>query len=150
MLVGFACGFVKVRRRVFLHLDGAQKENVILQVNVLMQIGLYRGQSLVERLKTDTALGRRRERLGRWVGPIGGALCSFLAAFCVARPLTSGRKTNVVAVGFFLAVLDVVLLVASQAPFQWLFVVSNLGKVLAGYIGGVTSFRFGKDTQKPA
>jgi hypothetical protein len=31
MLVGFACGFVKVRRRVFLHLDGAQKENVILQ-----------------------------------------------------------------------------------------------------------------------
>ena len=30
------------------------------------------------------------ERLGRWVGPIGGALCSFLAAFYVARPLTSG------------------------------------------------------------
>jgi hypothetical protein len=41
------------------------------------------------------------ERLGRWVGPIGGALCSFLAAFCVARPLTSGNKTNGVDVGFF-------------------------------------------------
>jgi hypothetical protein len=52
------------------------------------------------------------ERLGRWVGPIGGALCSFLAAFYVARPLTSGNKTNGVAVGVFLAVLDVVLLVA--------------------------------------
>jgi hypothetical protein len=90
------------------------------------------------------------ERLGRWVGPIGGALYSFLAAFCVARPLTSGRKTNCVAAGVFLAVLDVVLLVASHAPFQWLFVVSNLGKILAGYIGGVATFRFGKNTQKSA
>jgi hypothetical protein len=41
------------------------------------------------------------ERLERWVGPIGGALCSFLAAFCVTRPLTSVNKTNSVAVGFF-------------------------------------------------
>ena len=90
------------------------------------------------------------ERLGRWVGPVGGALCSFLAAFCVARPLTSGNKTNGVAVGFFLAVVDVVLLVASHAPFQWLFVGSNLGKILAGYIGGVASSRFGRATQKSA
>jgi hypothetical protein len=40
------------------------------------------------------------------------------------------------AVGVFLAVLDVVLLLTSHAPFQWLFVVSNLGKILVGYIGG--------------
>jgi hypothetical protein len=84
------------------------------------------------------------------VGPFGGALCSFLAAFCVPRPLTSGRKTNGVAVEVFLAVLDIVMLVASHAPFQWLFVVSNLGKILAGYICGVASFRYGKSTQKPA
>jgi len=100
---------------------------------------------------SDPAIARAfAERLGRWGGPIGGALCSFLAAFCVARPLTSGRKTNGVAVGVFLGVLDVVLLVASRAPFQWLFVVSNLGKILAGYIGGVASFRFGKNTQQSA
>jgi hypothetical protein len=90
------------------------------------------------------------ERLGRWVGPIGGALCSFLAAFYVARPLTSGNKTNGIAVGFFLAVVDVVLLVASNAPFQWLFVGSNLEKILAGYIGGVASSQFGKVPQKYA
>ncbi len=90
------------------------------------------------------------ERLGRWVGPIGGAACSFLAAFCVARPLTSERKTNGVAVGVFLAVFDVVLLMASHAAFQWLFVVSDSGKILAGYIGGVASSRFGKNTHKPA
>jgi hypothetical protein len=53
-------------------------------------------------------------------------------------------------VGVFLAVLDVVLLVVSQAPFQWLFVGSNLGKILAGYIGGVASSLLGKNTQKPA
>jgi hypothetical protein len=57
---------------------------------------------------------------------------------------------NGVAVGGGLAVLDVVLFVASHSPFQWLFVVSNLGKILAGYIGGVASSRFGKDTQKSA
>ncbi|HEY7184221.1 MAG TPA: hypothetical protein VIC84_22490 [Blastocatellia bacterium] len=90
------------------------------------------------------------ERLGRWVGPIGGALCSLLAAFYVARPLTSGNKTNGVAVGLFLALLDVVLLAASHAPFQWLFVGSNLGKILAGYLGGAASFRFGEFTQKSA
>jgi len=68
----------------------------------------------------------------------------------IARPLTSRSKTNGVAVGVFLAVLDIALLVASHAPFQWLFVVSNLGKILAGYIGGGASFRFGKYTQKSA
>jgi hypothetical protein len=53
-------------------------------------------------------------------------------------------------VGFFLALLDVVMLLASHAPFQWLFVGSYLGKIMAGYIGGVASIRFGKNTQKPA
>src|SRR5262245_20861382 len=64
MLVEFARGFVEVGRGGFLHIDRARKENVILQVNVLMQIGLERGQSLIKRLKADTAVGRGRVPLG--------------------------------------------------------------------------------------
>jgi hypothetical protein len=58
MLIEFAGGFIEVRRGVFLHLDCAGKQNVVLQVNVLTQIGFERGQRLVERLKTDADVGR--------------------------------------------------------------------------------------------
>src|SRR5262249_29163722 len=56
MLVEFARGFVEVGRGDLLHLNGARKENVILQVNALMQVGLERGQGLTECLIDDTAL----------------------------------------------------------------------------------------------
>lgn len=58
MLIELARGFGEFRRRVFLHLDGAGKQDVVLQMNVLMQIGFECGQRLVERLKADTAVGR--------------------------------------------------------------------------------------------
>src|SRR5512145_109807 len=64
MLVEFACGFVEVGRGGFLHLDGARKQDVVLQVNVLMQIGFERRQRLVERLKTDADVGRRCVTVG--------------------------------------------------------------------------------------
>jgi len=39
MLIEFAGGFIEVRRRSFLHLDGAGKQDVILQVNMPALIG---------------------------------------------------------------------------------------------------------------
>src|SRR5215510_3042465 len=57
MPIEFAGGFRKVRRGVFLHLDCARKENIILQVNVLMQICFERSQRLIECLKADAAVG---------------------------------------------------------------------------------------------
>jgi hypothetical protein len=64
----------------------------------------------------------------RTIGALGwtywrGAMQFSRRLLCGAPP-DLRRITNGVAVGFFLAILDVVLLVASQEPFQLLFVVS--------------------------
>jgi hypothetical protein len=73
------------------------------------------------------------EKLGRWVGPVGGLLACFAAARWAARdrPLLQGALVGLVA-----AAIDVALLAVSSAAFQWLFVLSNLGRVLGGVTGG--------------
>ena len=38
--------------------------------------------------------------------------------------------------GVFVALLDAGLLVAGSAPFQWLFVISGVGRIVAGTLGG--------------
>jgi hypothetical protein len=79
------------------------------------------------------------ERLGRWVGPIAGALSVLVAARWVARDLSSGRVAHGVALGAAAALLDVALLVAGGAGFAWLFVVSQVGRLVAGYAGGASA-----------
>ena len=75
------------------------------------------------------------ERLGQWVGPLGGAITCFVAAWWVARSLTSGRIRHGFMVGLLAALVDIAILIASGATFQWVFVVSNLGRVVAGMLG---------------
>ena len=77
------------------------------------------------------------QNLGRWVGPIGGALVTFLGTLVIARPLSTDQVAHGLLLGGLLALLDITILVASRAPFEWIFVVSNLGKIVAGYLGAV-------------
>ena len=44
-----------------------------------------------------------------------------------------------VIVGFCLAALDAVLLFAGNASFEWLYVISNTGKIIAATLGGWVS-----------
>ncbi|MEO5722298.1 MAG: hypothetical protein ABIR71_12620 [Chthoniobacterales bacterium] len=76
------------------------------------------------------------EKLGRWVGPIGGAVFSFIGAFWIGRSVAGGRLAQGTLFGILVALVHVALLVAMQAPFQWLFVRSDAGKVAAGIAGG--------------
>jgi hypothetical protein len=76
------------------------------------------------------------EKLGQWVGPLAGAILGFLGAFLVARPLERDQLLHGALFGCFHALIDIVLLVAMQAPFEWLFVASNAGKVFAAITGG--------------
>jgi hypothetical protein len=73
------------------------------------------------------------EKMGRWVGPIAGTLACLAGARWASRdrPLFQGAT-----VGLIAAAIDIALLVVSGAAFQWLFVLSNLGRVLAGLAGG--------------
>jgi len=81
------------------------------------------------------------ERLGQWVGPIGGATLCFVGGFWVAQASSSSRVLHGVLVGIATAVIDAALLLVAGAPFQLLFVASNIGKVLAGALGGWVASR---------
>jgi hypothetical protein len=80
-------------------------------------------------------------RIGRWVGPVGGAGMCLLAAWWVARPLGHLGLRHGLALGVLAAGLDMAILVASGAPFEWLFAASNAGWVLAGGLGGFLGSR---------
>jgi hypothetical protein len=79
------------------------------------------------------------ERMGQWVGPLAGVVLSFLGALWVSRGLTSGHLLHGFLFGLIYALVDVALLIAMQAPFMWLFVASDGGKLLAGIVGGLVA-----------
>ena len=81
------------------------------------------------------------ERLGQWVGPLAGIVLSFLGALWVSRGLPSGRLLHGLLFGLIYALVDVAILVAMQAPFMWLFVASDGGKLVAGIVGGLVATR---------
>ncbi len=86
-----------------------------------------------------TAAQAYAERLGRWVGPIAGAVFTFAGAFLMARRLPGRRLLHGALFGFFVALVDVAILVAMQAPFEWLFLISDVLKLAAGYLGGIVA-----------
>lgn len=79
--------------------------------------------------------------MGRWLGPIAGAALTFLAALWVCSKLPARHVLHGVLLGVLVAALDVLLLIAADEPFQWLFVASNMSKIAAGALGGVVSSR---------
>jgi hypothetical protein len=81
------------------------------------------------------------QKLGPWVGPLAGVVLSFLGALWVSRGLTDGRLLHGFLFGLIYALVDVALLVAGKAPFMWLFVASDGGKLLAGVAGGLVAAR---------
>jgi len=82
-----------------------------------------------------TEAGEFARRAGAWVGPVGGALAvlglSWWAGAKSSRPVLQGAG-----IGLAVAALDLGILYSSGEPFQWLFVLSNSGKVIAGILGG--------------
>ena len=88
-----------------------------------------------------TAAQRYAEKLGFWVGPIAGTLLTFVGAFMISRPLSGRRALHGILFGFCVAFVDVAILLAMRAPFEWIFLVSNVSKLIAGYLGGVCAAR---------
>jgi hypothetical protein len=78
-------------------------------------------------------------RLGRWIGPLGGSLMCFLAALWVTRRLVAYQILHGILLGVAAALLDCGLLLASGAAFEWIFVVSNAGRIGAGAVGGIVA-----------
>jgi len=85
--------------------------------------------------KESSAAQNYAERVGYWVGPIAGFILCFVGSYLVARGLSSSHILNGLILGFFVGAIDVSLLVLSDAAFQTVFVVSNVGRVIAAVLG---------------
>jgi hypothetical protein len=81
------------------------------------------------------------ERIGLWLGPTAGSILCVGGGWLVARKLTEGHVLRGLILGTMVAAIDIAILVASGAAFRPLLVVSNLGRVLSGSLGGAVAAR---------
>ncbi len=81
------------------------------------------------------------EKLGRWLGPIAGTLFCFAITFWIARPLATGHLAHGALLGCLVAALDVAILVAMRAPFEWIFVISDTARLIAAITGAASAAR---------
>lgn len=75
-------------------------------------------------------------RIGLLAGPVAGFFFTFLAAWWVAYPLKEQELLHGIVTGVAVALLDIAMLIASNAEFTPVFIVSNIGRVIAGTAGG--------------
>jgi hypothetical protein len=76
------------------------------------------------------------QRLGYWVGPTAGFVLCVAGGWLIARQLPARHVLNGLVLGALVAAIDVVLLLVSRAEFQLIFVFANLGRLVAGAVGG--------------
>ncbi len=76
------------------------------------------------------------ESLGVWVGPIAGFAFTLVGGWWVAKSLADSHLLNGFVLGLAVAIVDVSVLLFSEVGFLLIFAVSNIGRVIAGSIGG--------------
>lgn len=81
------------------------------------------------------------ERLGRFVGPFAGAVFGVIGGYLVSRCATANRVLHGTLFGLLFAIIDGAVLIAGHASFEWLFVISNAGRIIGGAIGGAIASR---------
>jgi hypothetical protein len=81
------------------------------------------------------------EHLGIYVGPISGFVLCMAGGYWVARSAKPFYLGNGVALGLAGALLDLVIAAALGASLQWLLLLSNAGRVLGGFLGGLVAAR---------
>jgi hypothetical protein len=86
------------------------------------------------------------ESLGLWVGPICGFTLCLAGAWWVAKPLSRAHVANGFVLGVAAATLDVLLLVVAGTPFKAVYAISNVGRVVAGTLGGWLALRRHRET----
>jgi hypothetical protein len=77
-------------------------------------------------------------KLGFWVGPISGFVFCLLGGFWVARGLANAQVLNGFIMGLAGAGIDVAILAVTGTllPFEPIFALSNVGRIIAGTLGG--------------
>lgn len=73
---------------------------------------------------------------GRWLGPVAGFILCLFGGWFVARGAASDHVVHGLFLGAVVAAIDIGLLIAGGSGFEMVFVVSNVGRMVAGAIGG--------------
>jgi nitrate reductase gamma subunit len=81
------------------------------------------------------------EQSGYWIGPVAGFALCLGGGWLVARRLSDRHVLRGATLGAMVAVIDLAILVAGGAGFRMIFVVSNLGRIVAGASGGLLARR---------
>ena len=81
------------------------------------------------------------QRLALWVGPIGGFVACALAGWWVSRGTFADSERNGLTLGVAVAVFDLALLAVSGAPVGALMLLSAIGRIAGGYVGGFLAGR---------
>jgi hypothetical protein len=76
------------------------------------------------------------ERLGQFVGPIGGTALCFLGAWWLTRRMKSARVLTGFLVGAAASTVDLALFLPAGVPFRLLFGFSLAARMVAGALGG--------------
>jgi hypothetical protein len=99
---------------------------------------------------TVTARMFEMQDVALWSGPAAGFVFCLLGGWWVARGAGAAHERNGIALGIAVAAIDLMLLVASGAPFGPLMLSSVAGRVLGGYCGGALArvFAHGKQSKK--
>ena len=113
----------------------------VLAVLVLVMLVVLFGPS------DPTAAEAYAERLGYWVGPIAGFLLCLLGGWWVAKGLSGSHVLNGLVLGATVAAIDIAILLVSGAEFHPVFAVSNIGRVVAGSLGGWFAGRSGRSAE---
>ena len=81
------------------------------------------------------------EEIGYWLGPVAGFVLCVAGGWFVASRVPKHRLLNGFAVGAVAAAIDIAILVASGTDFLGIYVISNIGRIAAGSIGGLLAGR---------
>jgi len=76
------------------------------------------------------------KRHGQWLGPLAGIVGCFLGGWWASRAMATRQVVQGLMVGVVAAAIDVALLLAGGSGFKLLFLGSNVGRILAGAVGG--------------
>jgi hypothetical protein len=76
------------------------------------------------------------QRLALWVAPLAGFVACGLAGWWVSRGTFADTERNGLTLGVAVAAFDLALLAVSGAPFGVLMVLSAIGRIAGGYLGG--------------
>ena len=111
---------------------------ILLLVTIVLVYGLVSDQTQPDSMTPDEFA----PIAGNWVGPIGGFFATMLLSWWAARVITERALAHGIAVGVGTAMLDLSLgLLMGGGAMLALLILSNSGRILAGFVGGVVASR---------